>query len=72
MLKRPMHYSTELRPADEAVLVGSLAGASRRRLAMPDRAGFEAGEILIFSLGHDEVVARFDVPALDPKSGEAR
>ncbi len=54
-------------PTEGTVLVGSLAATSPRRLSLPEDTDQGAGEIVIYSLGHKEVVARFSLrSALSP------
>ncbi len=50
------------RPGDEAVLLGSLAGASRRRLLLPAELRREGGELLVYSLPHHSAVAHLPLP----------
>ena len=46
-------------PGGDAVLIGRLAGSSRRWLRLPERAADASGDVLVYSLAHGEVVSRF-------------
>jgi len=43
---------------DDAILVGSLSGTSRRLLRLPEAAASGDGELLVYSLAHQEIVDR--------------
>ena len=61
--------ATEL--SDGSLLLGSVAGTQRRRFALPARAGDEPGTLVLYSLGHSEVVATAELAAFgtDTESG---
>lgn len=64
--------STDGDLSENAILTGSLAGHSPRRLLLPPDAAQGKGEIVIYSLGHRDVVARFPVPSAASPTGNSR
>ena len=61
--------STEGNLSKSAILTGSLAGTSPRRLSLPSSAAQGEGEIVIYSLGHKDVVARFPLQSVASPKG---
>ena len=63
---------SEVSPGADSVLVGSLAGRSPRRLTLPAGAARGEGQIVIYSLGHREVVGRFPLSSIFDSRPEER
>lgn len=58
--------------SEGAIFTGSLAGNSPRRLSLPPEAAQGEGEIVIYSLGHKDVLARFPVRSAASQAGDSR
>lgn len=50
---------TNQKLAQDAILIGSLSGTSRRELLLPSAATTRQGTIVIYSIAHGEVIAHF-------------
>lgn len=48
---------------EDAVLLGALAGTEVRRFPIAEAAMAFDGRLLLYSLGHQEIIGRFDLPA---------
>ena len=58
--------------SEHAILTGNLAGDSPRRLSLPPGAAQGEGDIVIYSLGHRDIVARFPVRSAASPTGNSR
>ncbi len=64
-----VYWTAEATSGDErlpagAYLIGSLAGTRSRVYTMPEQTLGQAGRLLLYSLGHQEVVDAGDLPAI--------
>lgn len=69
-------YWQQVRPesqlAASAVLLGTLVNEEKRLYALPETFPSARGFLVVFSLGHGEIVARADLAALNVEKGGGR